>query len=1528
MTINLNSLYNSSIPGAFIDRISLDLSHQVDIYNQYQNPHLEYMYGNVADYVSTPGYWKKHPNINVFHMIVDPITGKTSFKLQEVKEGKQEFIPAIPASKQAGRLEHNAGETPVSDLVIDVDFTVHSFVKKGEDLISSWVADQNFLDFYRIKYILNTDATLYEEFISTIEDPTISMEQSLDMFPNHAFHIVHELSIHNTGILNMNEESQEEYINTVNSVIDDKGNRLYDIPFHSRQLIKGDAFPEHLSIFLIPYLDLKSVSQKYNIDESKIKPMFGHPITELVINNGQSGPEKRIYRERESGMIWMGPAYQMPDGEWVKGCDPMTHLKSYYYKDPRGNIIYDPQKAKIQEQEKFLDLEAISNYTVQDFRPIYEMKKTFARLSQVDNPLIGKGSVKLLTNDIVDASFGRKESYFSNLFISRDHSGASRFFFSFDFLSFVKDKSAFKNLFHPSTDRVWKIALKPLGADMEKVPTSKDIVRDILDASKILRIRLFRKRAEITAAGSSNLEVHKSRAFSENKIQSELITEWKQDGEVNNILRTVDMISDEERFNAPYMYHFTGKDFASQSITSGLYFYEIEVEVLDGSVEFMERLLRKIINLRENLNEYYILANQHNPLTKTSNYNIVSRKFIPEFFDTVVEKLPLMAAEPSRKIVLADYIYLITLFYSQKSRVTKDNNTIRHFEEQYSKLLDSMVKITNPVSGSPEGIKIVIELVDDLITNIERGLDSMISGPTKKAPAQHNTAQAPTNRFTDSTRTYKIKYTFDDLEEVFDSCIPKDLGVDYVKTNENFYISPGLTGISIDELNDRVFREVNKYNRGSNIQVTSNAGDGTGPWEAAAFSLDRYFPIDMYPLAYTYFTPEQISMHDGQRMLSEGIENDLTFYNDIFTNLVRYEQHLNMEKEPFTIGNFILDEYSGYPSKKAQKFRNNLLDLFSSFGCLVEDMSSFIVPGPKQEEPPIPGQKPTFLVEEKIEESIVSDLEIIAEQNSPSRDKTEPQDMLFRVLREKIQSAGTVPTTYRLLNDAGNFRSQGEHVNISPPDFIYLPPQLKILMAYFTQLYLSKDNVGIQGSVRTKDISKLILPKPENEANIIPSINSFGGVYLNFLDMVELQYLRGYEKSTPISALDEERIFMKSPIFDKMQNFPFRKIEQPNSNVVPIGTISLCRMKRYTNEKFHKNTKMLNFPVYNEHFFVTRSEARDVGDIVASQTTDEGIVLEGVTLPTVTPFSVKQIEDSSVQQNMESVMNTVESMSSVIGDLQSQMDGQAVQAQLAANQKALKETISDIISGELNTSLSTFPMVEAAIKSGNSKFSPDSSVAMSTLKNNLDLSLIGTPAQMNKNKSLIRGFINDITKGTVKSSINTAVLDKTKEAMAPANYAGAQSYKNMLKGTKWSKEGVKPGPGTLPMWTPGLVTPTSTIATGIFQGFDRNNLPTGITTTKITPCCVDLLKRWDHMNANYGKEPKFGYNMEDTKCNSVWMALKSAAQNSYNQYLLNNPDPSYRNPEITFPYAVMVKIEEYCNDPESWSGLIPGGNPV
>jgi len=794
--------------------------------------------------------------------------------------------------------------------------------------------------------------------------------------------------------------------------------------------------------------------------------------------------------------------------------------------------------------------------------------------------------------------------------------------------------------------------------------------------SRLLNLRIFRKRAETTTAFSSNLEVRKNSAFPEDKIKSELITEWKP-GVANSKIRTVDLITSDKRFKTPYMYHFTGHDPETARITSGLYFYELELEILDGSVEFVEDVFSQIINLQEQLQEYYILANQHNPSAGTNNYNINTQRFIPEFSEFVHEKLPSMADELSRKLALVDYIYALSLFYSQKSRL-KSESQLDHFTKQYSALLDSMVKITNPANGSPEGIKIVLELVEDLTINIERALTSLISGPTKKAPAVANTAQGPTGRFTDATRTYKITHCFDDLEEVFDSCVPKNLGVDYVRANENFYINPGLAGITMDDFNKRVSDEVAKFNRGSTIRSAVAAGHHKGPWEEATTSLKKYFPSDVYPLARTYFTPEEILMIDDRYHLSEGISNNLMFYNGIFTNLLRYDEHLNMEGAPFTIGRPGSEVLTLSLPIKEQKFRNNLLDLFSSFGCIVEDMKSFVVPESEPSE-----HAPGIEVEEDIIPYEPSQEEIIEEQNAPSRDLTKPQVTLFRILKEKIQSGGTELKTYRLLNDSGQYRSQGTEVNLSVSRFKHLPPQLRALMAFFTQTVLIRQGVGVQGSTKTKTISNLLFPKPENQATLVPSIDSFGGTYLNFLDIMEMQYLFGYEKSIPKNTQDEERVFMKSPLFTKMHSFPFEKIDpEPvplptgagppkSSTAEPYGTVGLCRIQRYVDKKFHGNFNMVNFPIYNEYFLIGRTPEVVLNPEVMQQRSE--VILQAVKLPElpeVIPFAQKQIQESSTQQSLNTVMKTVASKAAVVGDLKAQMDASAMAVGHAMAKKA------------------------------------------------------------------------------------------------------------------------------------------------------------------------------------------------------------------------------------------------------------------
>ena len=738
MTLDLNSIFNSDIPAVVMNRIVLDLDMETrfGFNNQFQNPHLEYMYGDVSDYVGgAPGYWSILPAQYKSKVVYDMKTGNKKVTKILVKSEKKIWVPPSPAIgfKTAAGVHE---PTIVSNLVVDVDFSIHSFVKKGTDLISSWVSNQNFLEFYRIRFIVNIDVELYKRATMILSEAQYDMSEalsSINKMHSH-FYSSQNLTIHDTGLLNLGAEDQEEYIDNFHSSIDSHGNKLYEIPFHARRIIDEDPFPEHLSIFAIPYLDLEALSQKFGMDKDKMKPVVGTPVVELVINNGESGPRKRLFKSRATGLTWTGPVHQVSPGNWSKGCHINSNLQGYYFYDKNGNGTYDPTAAAIQQQRnKALDFVYISNYKIQDFRPITQLKKAIVKLAPTDNPILGMNSVKLLTNDNLDASFGRIDSFFSDICVPRDHDGNTRFLFSVDYLTLVREKSAFKTLFNEDNEDFLKSGFGAFSISYDSM------IRELLAKSAILNIKIFRKRVETRGAFTSRLEVPKNFSFPEEKSPSVLVAQWTAGDAVRN-LGTVDLMLGDPRFERPYMYHFTGKDSGSSKLTHGIYFYELEMEILDGTVEYAENILQAVISLEKKLKEYYSIAVQHNTLTGTPNYNMTTRQFIPEFIATVIEKIPEMAFEVSRKLSLRIYLGVMHLFFSHKQKVKVNKLEEDKFAKQQNALLDSLVKITNPVNGSPEGIKLVLQTVQDLIANLERSITSLISGPAKKEPANAGTA--------------------------------------------------------------------------------------------------------------------------------------------------------------------------------------------------------------------------------------------------------------------------------------------------------------------------------------------------------------------------------------------------------------------------------------------------------------------------------------------------------------------------------------------------------------------------------------------------------------------------------------------------------------------------------------------------------------------------------------------------------------------------------------------------------------------
>ena len=72
-------------------------------------------------------------------------------------------------------------------------------------------------------------------------------------------------------------------------------------------------------------------------------------------------------------------------------------------------------------------------------------------------------------------------------------------------------------------------------------------------------------------------------------------------------------------------------------------------------------------------------------------------------------------------------------------------------------MIDGLVKVLDPINGTPYGIGTFLKLLNNLARDMERLLDSAISGPVKKSPANNESPQLPLGRFkVDSTRVFKI----------------------------------------------------------------------------------------------------------------------------------------------------------------------------------------------------------------------------------------------------------------------------------------------------------------------------------------------------------------------------------------------------------------------------------------------------------------------------------------------------------------------------------------------------------------------------------------------------------------------------------------------------------------------------------------------------------------------------------------------------------------------------------------------------
>lgn len=1087
-------------------------------------------------------------------------------------------------------LANNSGLSNEETLKVKIDFNIKVAVRNGrarKDLFSSWIFDKYFIDYYRIQLLVVTNS---ETYASLLNNPATMRELNVATTYSSTVEKSDIVSLNDLGIFNLTAEQDIETYMKNFPKIQDGNLTVYDIPF-SREMEFDQVAPAHLSIFAIPYLDIEKIKDDLDLEDEDIDFIVGQPISELIIHEGNTSFDKRVFYQMPTqqdfrdfvptfeqqtplGKIWVGQTHQLPDGSWRTGAFP-------------GDL-----------NDEELTVKQIRNNVVQDFRTMRKLEKKVFDYNVVENSKLGINSPNssVILNDRLDIV--RESSYFSQLFHSRDQAGQCRMFFSLDYLTLIKKNSVFPIIFEKSqpaeiTNLLKSSIIRSFKLTRRRVEKSKKTgfinklgAMEINDFDKNEEIRLLAHTADQVRPTSPTF---KGGVFLRPEVNQNHFND-QEDGEESfetiATVREIDLLtpSSEIRTNYPYMRHFSGVDAEMSKITNGFYKYGIEIEIEDPSVNYMEGKLSELVDLIKVYEEYYDLATGLNKsqVTKQSNqfaggrpeynFNPTAQRYIPEFLTELAESsAPLssfavdISETQNQTSTIESHVskYMDILKLITQDDVSEDAKTL---------FISNFLPMLSPVDGTPKGISTFIKLMNDLATNIERLLNSAISGPVTKTPANNESSLTSLNRFkVDSTRTFKIEKYFSDPEEIFNSDEPKSLGLEYITS----YVLPesltsdgnmGLVTINTGDYLQRILLETAKFFGQTDSKFTLPK-ELTPDVDNVEYSLTNN--------KYAYLAPSQAHIRETLNfdILKNAFDKTNNYYNsdkynEIVMEAFRYNEKLNIDKPAYDSA-----ETSDISlSIGAQKVRANVIDIFSNRSCTINNMPSFFSEAESQFKTDFCGDFKSISRVSK--EDVFSDITPAVYSQKQTYlgdpmtwDSTNPNVLFSRIMSNLIN--------YKL--DLNNYNLFQEDTNEWYTRLESAPNQVKALYGAITLLIkLSKDPEFNPDMLLDFDKLKGTLIEP------------FGFVYMNFMNLAQVEILSGYFVN---EENGKNEVQMKMPIFRTLNSEEWAALDNYDATN-KFALRGLCRIQKYENPVFNiSNIDALDIPIYNKHFFITRAPA-------------------------------------------------------------------------------------------------------------------------------------------------------------------------------------------------------------------------------------------------------------------------------------------------------------------------------------------------
>ena len=638
----------------------------------------------------------------------------------------------------------NSQQPSDKGLTAVVDLSIKEVL--GNDMIGDWLREQKFHKYLKILVFKTTSTGLIDLFSYSQNMINFATEGVNSQYTLSADEVIKLFQATGKGTftsayqyLTENLEKRElsvvlDSVGAVDTVstpttVDSDGNSIKDYVY--RVVFNEEKTPQDMAIFAVSFLDLEAMKQDFDLDfnEGTLENQNGKVASEHILKRGTPVSQSSVYmisQGASTGKVWTGPIHQPTPSTYATGSEPSADSKR-------------------------LKKRLVSNSKVQDFRQIDEIHKYELPIEALSEAGFTKRKI-ILSNDKVHVE--ENNLHFTNLWLSRDSSGAARFMFGVDINSLIRHNSVYGSLLEDTTS---------------------SISEAVVNKTKVKSLKIMRRRVKsietMNHLGSpSTTEV----LFNKRDPYTSLVISGASE---NNELNEVSITTASVREAFPVvedqpvgMKYYTAHDKEMSTVTDGLYQYGLQIEIEDGIVKHLEDTLTHLVEQQEKLREYLSHASKvgmtkkllevNDPhinstrerysysISSKGHYNPTTNRFTEKFTDFCETKYD------SSDLPWVEGVMSYIRGLSQISGSSSDAFLFAF----------SLAAIMAPQSGTPRGIMAVIELYDKLISKYNGMVGKRLyAGATTRSDAG-----------------LVIKNTYWFQNNVFDSNITKRSGLDYL----------------------------------------------------------------------------------------------------------------------------------------------------------------------------------------------------------------------------------------------------------------------------------------------------------------------------------------------------------------------------------------------------------------------------------------------------------------------------------------------------------------------------------------------------------------------------------------------------------------------------------------------------------------------------------------------------------------------------------------------------------------------------